>query len=228
MKIEFLGTRGNVEPSAPCHSKHSGLLVDQKYLFDIGEKVFLERKPEAIFITHLHPDHAFFVESSEKKLSYNKPIYAPEQHKKADITVLEKKISLNDHIITPIPTIHSKTVKSQAYLIEKNEKRVLYTGDLIWIEKKHHDKIKNLDAVITDGSFIRKGGLVRRGKEEGKLFGHQGIPDQIRLFDDYTDRIIFTHFGSWFYEDIEESRKKIKSLASIKLEVAYDGLIIKI
>ena len=41
MKIQILGTRGEVEPSAPYHARHSGILIDDRFMFDLGEKEFL-------------------------------------------------------------------------------------------------------------------------------------------------------------------------------------------
>lgn len=45
MKITILGTRGEIEESAPYHSKKSGVLVNDILLLDIGDKNFLEYKP---------------------------------------------------------------------------------------------------------------------------------------------------------------------------------------
>ena len=84
-----------------------------------------------------------------------------------------------------------------------------------------------VDLVITEGSYIRKGGLVRRDKETGALFGHAGIPDLLRLFSPFTGHILLTHFGSWFYKDIRESRRKLKKLGKdygITVHVGYDGM----
>jgi len=50
---------GEIRKSCPYHSKHPGVLIDEKILLDIGEEEFLKYKPEYVFITHLHPDHAF-------------------------------------------------------------------------------------------------------------------------------------------------------------------------
>lgn len=228
LELEILGSRAKIEETAPNYSLHSGLLVDGKLLFDVGEKEYLEKDPEYIFITHLHPDHAFFVTNELNSLDCT--IYAPEKSEEVDVTVLNESIELDGYRITPVPTHHSKLVDSQAYIIAKGGKRLLYTGDLIWINKEYHDKLQDLDLVITDGSYIRKGGLVRRDEETGQIYGHNGIPDLVNLFKKFTDRIIFTHFGGWFYDDIEESRKKIEdpSEEGVSVEAAHDGMKLKI
>ena len=81
MKIKILGTRGEIEASALYHSRHSGVLIDKKILLDIGEEEFLKYKPKYILITHLHPDHAFFVREPEKRAKIRIPIYTPKDLK---------------------------------------------------------------------------------------------------------------------------------------------------
>ena len=226
--IRVLGTRGEIEPSLPYHAKHSGVLVDDKILFDLGEKEFLEYLPQYIFITHLHPDHAFFVdETFESDIL----LYAPEKYENLNVSILEHKIELDDFSITPVPTHHSKLVKSTAYLLEKDGKKILYTGDLIWINKEYHPLIGECDMVITDGSFIRKGGRITRDKSSGQIYGHGGIPDLVQLLSSFTRTILFVHFGSWFYENVRESRQKLKQLAAkedINIVVGYDGMELEI
>ena len=223
MKIKILGTRGEIKPTLPKHSKHGGVLIDEKIMFDLGEQEFLKYKPKAIFITHLHPDHAFFVIDPTK---INLPIYAPENFAEQKIRLLKKKIKIEGYTVTPIPTHHTKLVKSTAYSIEKEPYKILYTGDVIWINKEYHHLLQNLDLVITEGSFIRKGGMIRRDKS-GKLYGHAGIPNLIRLFAPFTKNILFMHFGSWFYKDTEKAHQKIAKLGEenkIKTIVGYDGM----
>lgn len=227
MKIEFLGTKGNIEASASYHSKHSGVLVDQKILFDLGEKEFLGRKPKYIFITHLHPDHAFFVTQGIGELGI--PIFAPEKSSSDPTLKLAQTVRVASHKVTPIPTVHSQKVKSMAYLVEYNTRRLLYTGDLIWVNEECQGLINGLDLVITDGSFMRKKGMIRKDKASGNIYGHNGIPDLVNLFRDFTDHIVFTHFGNWFYKDIENSKRMIEALGNrVKVESAYDGLVIEI
>ena len=227
MKIKILGTRGEIEASLPRHSKHSGVLIDNALLMDLGEREFLQTKPKWIFTTHLHPDHAIFV---QEPIKTNIPIYAPEKYQNGiKVKVLKKEIGVGPYKIKPIPTHHSIKVKSVAYLIKKGKYKILYTGDMIWINKKYHHLFKDLNLVITEGSFMRKGGMVRRSKKTGQIYGHTGIPNLIKLFKNYTDHILFMHFGSWFYKDIQKTKEKIKKLAkenNITLRIGYDGLSI--
>src|SRR5581483_12410050 len=124
MKIKVLGTRGEIEESARYHSKKSGVLLDNKILLDCGNKKFLTYIPDHILITHLHPDHAYFVRYGEKPETEAK-IFTPEKYDAEPITITKKAFKFGTYKITPIPTIHSIKVKSNAYLIENNNKKIL-------------------------------------------------------------------------------------------------------
>jgi hypothetical protein len=98
---------------------------------------------------------------------------------------------------------------------------------MIWIEKQYHHLFGTLDLVITEASSMRLGGFVRREKNSGAIFGHTGVPNLIELFKKYTPRLLFAHFGSWFYEDTKNSRQTFARLAKkndIEIIVGYDGL----
>ncbi|MEK7612647.1 MAG: MBL fold metallo-hydrolase [Patescibacteria group bacterium] len=226
MNIRILGTRGEIPLSAPRHRNHSGMLVDDTILFDLGERKFLDYDPKAIFITHLHPDHAAFVRT--QFMLPHVPIYAPETTypflRKA------KKVSMAPYCITPIPTDHSRKVKSCAYLIERSGTRILYTGDLYWMRKNYRQKLGELDCIVTEGSFLKEGGMIRTDAA-GERLGHAGIPNLIRLFKPYTKKIIFIHFGSWFFRNIRHSHTAISALGEkygLSLVVAYDGMTLTI
>jgi ribonuclease BN (tRNA processing enzyme) len=223
MHLTVLGTRGEVEESAPSHSRHSGMLIDRTLLFDIGEKEYLGLRPARIFITHLHPDHAFFITDPAP---VDVPVSGPEAYD-GTVTAMNSPVALGPYTITPIPTHHSKLVKSVAYLVRKGGESLLYTGDLIWINREYHHLFDPVDLVITDGSLIRKGGRIRRDAETGTLYGHSGIPDLVRLFAPVTSRILFVHFGSWFYEDIDAAQEQIAALGEeygVSVRAAHDGM----
>lgn len=227
MHLKVLGTRGEIQRSLPRYSKHSGLLIDGKLLIDLGEKSYLKYHPKWILITHLHPDHAYFVRSGCKEIPETKAvIFAPEKFQN-EVQIFNRKQKLGPYSIKPIPTHHSKHVQSQAYLIEKSGKSILYTGDLVWIDKKYHSFFNQVDLVITDGSFLREGGLVRQDTETKKLFGHTGIPNLIRLFQPFTENILFIHFGTWFFRNTKAGRQKLLALGkeyNINILVGHDGL----
>ncbi|RJR32278.1 hypothetical protein C4569_00020 [Candidatus Parcubacteria bacterium] len=229
MKIKFLGTRGEIKVSHPKYNKHSAILIDDELMFDLGEKNYLDYKPKRIFITHLHPDHAFFVTLPSK---FKTPLFLPENFRSnLDVTVLKKTYSYRDYDITPVYTVHSRLVKSQGYLIEKSRQKIFYSGDVAWITVKERKKLKRLDLAITDASYIAYKGLIIKNGKTGQICGHTGIPDLVNLLKPYTKKIYLMHYGSWFYKDIKKAKEKVSLLAkkeSVDIGMACDGLEIKI
>jgi ribonuclease BN (tRNA processing enzyme) len=224
MKIKVLGTRGEIEQTAPRHSRHSGLLVDGRLLFDLGEREFLDTRPRRVFITHLHPDHAFFV---REPAPLGVPVYAPETRAAIPgVRIFPGEMSFRGYSIRAIPTHHSFKVKSTAYLVEKRGRRLLYTGDLFWINKELHPLLEGLDLVVTEASFIRRGGMIRRDRATGTPYGHAGVPNLIELFGKFAANILFVHFGAWFYEGARKSRRTLAALGKqngVRALAGYDG-----
>lgn len=224
MKIKILGTRGKIEPKAEGHSRHTGYLLDEKILIDLGEEAYLEHHPEAIIFTHFHPDHAFFVPEKEK-FTPKIALFGPEAHELIpNLNVISGKFEVEGYSFTPIPVIHALKLKSLGYLIEKDGKRIFITGDVAWIEKANLAGLPPIDLVITEATFMKKGGRINSKKD--KIFGHTGVPDLIRLLSPHAKKIAFCHYGEWFFENpSEESRKKIKALEEeVELIPAHDGM----
>ena len=143
MIVQILGTRGEIESHAPKHSKHSGILVDNKFLIDIGEPEYLNYDPEFILITHWHPDHAYFTRV-KKKIKFDVPVYAPELLNNFDqIQIAIEPFIKNGYAITPVPTIHSLKLESQGYIIAKNGKEFFILAT--WLRFK-----KNFIAFFTN------------------------------------------------------------------------------
>jgi ribonuclease BN (tRNA processing enzyme) len=221
--ITILGTRGNVESAAPRYSRHSGILVDGLLLLDVGEKEYLKLRPKYVFITHLHPDHAAI---EPHDLHKGTEIYAPESSPRLPmIRIISEAVRVGAYTVTPIPTVHSQRVKSVGYIVEKNGERFLYTSDLVEIKPRFRRLLRGMDLVITEGSFIRSQGLIRKDTKTGLPIGHNGIPDLVRFFTRHTNRIVVTHFGTWFFKNIEQSRRRIESLGDgVQVIAAYDGM----
>jgi glyoxylase-like metal-dependent hydrolase (beta-lactamase superfamily II) len=228
MKIKILGTRGKIEPKSEGHIRHTGFLLDEKLLIDVGEKEYMNYRPAAVVFTHFHPDHAFFVPEQEK-FTPKIPLFGPEAHELIpELKVISGKFEVAGYSFTPVPVIHALKLKSLGYIIEKEEKRLFITGDVAWIEKANLTEIPPLDLVITEASFINKGGRINRKKD--RIFGHTGVPDLIRLLSPHTKKIAFCHYGEWFFENpIEESKQQIKALEEeVELIPAHDGMELEI
>ena len=221
--LSILGTRGNVESAARRYSRHSGILVDGLILLDAGEKEYLKLHPKYVFITHLHPDHAAL---EARDVHKGIEIYAPQSSPHLPMMrIISQPVRVGAYTVTPIPTVHSQRVQSVGYLVENNGVRFLYTSDLVKIKPRFHRLLSGLDLVVTEGSFIRSKGLIRKDRKSGLPIGHNGIPDLVRFFSRYTNRIVITHFGTWFFKDIAQSRQKIESLGnSVQVIAAYDGM----
>lgn len=229
MKIEVLGTRAKIKPSAPRYQNHTGFLIDDLLLLDVGEEHFLKRKPKAIVFTHFHPDHAFFV--FEQQIFQPKvPHYGPEPHELLpQVQTITESFVVQGYKFTPIPVIHALSLRSLGYVVEKEGVRVLFTGDVAWIEKAYLENLEPLDLIITEATFIRKGGRINRSGD--RIYGHTGIPDLIRLLGHLAPRMLFTHFGEWFYADVEAGPQKIRDFQTrniSELIPAHDGFVITV
>jgi Beta-lactamase superfamily domain len=227
MRLKILGTRGNILPSAPKYAQHSGILVDARILLDLGEAAYLRYRPQRIFITHLHPDHAAFLRT---EVVTDAEIYLPEPTPKVPAArVMSRPVQSGSYRIVPVPTVHSLKVRSLGYVVEKGGRRVFFSSDLVSIQRRYHRWLRRLDLVITEGSYMRRGGLVRTDPMSGRPFGHTGIPNLIEFFRPFTSRIVISHFGSWFYKDIAASIRQIASLGDgVQTSAAHDGLVIDI
>jgi len=180
MKIKVLGTRANIKLQHTLHSKHTGILCDHKIMLDLGEKEFLSENPKAVFITHLHPDHAFFINGEEKLKPENAClIYTPQNPgklKNLKVIKTNKAVYVDDYKIIPIPVSHSLKVKSFGYIIEKKSKRIFFSGDVAGIEDKYMEQLGKLDMVITEGSFLEKEECCAEIKIQDKYLGTQAFP----------------------------------------------------
>jgi len=223
--IKVLGSRGEIEQSAPRHSRHSGLLIDGRLLFDLGEREFLETRPWRVFLTHLHPDHAFFLRDPAP-LGFR--VYAPESRAGFPeiLSFPPGEMSFRSFSIRAVPTHHSLKAKSSAYLVQKGSRRILYTGDMFWISKEYHPLLEGLDLVVTEASFLRKGGMIRRDRAAGAAYGHAGVPDLLDFFRKFTATILFMHYGSWFYGNARGSRRMLAALGKqkgVRVYASFDG-----
>src|ERR1700758_4663163 len=72
MRLRFYGTRGYVEEKSRAHSGHSAFTIEAegfRLLCDFGQNrrgLLKKIRPDSIFVSHAHPDHAWGLEEGTK------------------------------------------------------------------------------------------------------------------------------------------------------------------
>jgi glyoxylase-like metal-dependent hydrolase (beta-lactamase superfamily II) len=86
MKLTLLGTRGEMEARTRRHRMHTALLVSHRghdVMIDCGLDwlgKFERLHPDAIVLTHAHPDHAWGLKNGAPC-----PVFAPEKPRLCDL-----------------------------------------------------------------------------------------------------------------------------------------------
>jgi ribonuclease BN (tRNA processing enzyme) len=248
MEVTFLGTRGEIEETSPTHKLHSGILLEAdqtRVLLDLGEASFLETSPDAVIITHAHPDH-FSKELKGKEISI--PVYSTA----GILTLLDTNFKVNLKERRPVKgpfsigslsfdyrdTLHSLKTPSIAIRAEHSGKAVVYSSDVIHIYGRK-GLLSNSDLYIGDASTLTRG-LIRRDKKTKEVYGHTGVGTQITwCLEDGVKKIVFTHLGSEavkagdkeleeFFNNLCKEKAEKKSLSPIPVLVAKDGMKVEV
>jgi len=226
-KLVFLGTKGEIEKSSSRHRYHSSLLLVSegvKLLIDYGvlhQYSLEEIDPEAILITHAHPDHYLWL---EEEVRTEIPVYLTREtldygkFKPINPKIIEPgaEFAIAPFTCLPYRVLHSVRCPAVGYKIRTPEKTILYNPDLVDIVDKE-SILEGASYYIGDGSAIRANLVRRRGDQ---IFGHARIMTQVNWCRKHgIPNIIFTHLGE---ETIEEEEAFRAEHAEVTL--AYDGM----
>jgi len=231
LKLTFMGTKGEIEESAPGHQYHSSLLLEtggRRLLIDYGllhHYGLNEIKPDAILITHAHPDHYSWLKQTieteapvyliRETLGYGK--FKPQQSR---VIIPGQEFEVGAFQCLAYRVIHSIRCPAVGYKIKVDSKTLVYNSDLVDIVDKEK-VLTGVDYYIGDGSGI-KANLVRRRGDT--LFGHTRISTQIHWCQQHNIRhIIFTHLGK---ETI--ARETEFKAEHPEVTLAYDGMEIRV
>lgn len=237
MKIKFLGTRGYIKIKSRRHNRHTSTMIianGKRVMIDCGldwAKKVWTIKPDAIVITHAHPDHAWglrdgapcpvYATAESWELMRNFSIALDLRHTMKPYV----KKTIGGIIFETFPVAHSIRAPGVGYRICANGHTIFCVHDLVYIEKRAQ-ALRNVELYIGDGATISRP-MVR--KRDGILFGHTPISTQLTWCKkEKVPQVIITHCGSQIVgNDGRVIAAKIQALAKergVMARIAYDGL----
>jgi ribonuclease BN (tRNA processing enzyme) len=236
MKLSFLGTKANIETANRRHARHSALLVSyygQRIMIDCGadwRQRIGDIAPDAVCLTHAHPDHAWGLADGIAC-----PVYAsPETLEGIANFPIDTRIEIAPR--TPIefrhgltfeafPVVHSLRAPAIGYRIRGGRRAVFYVPDVVDIEERE-SALKGIDLYIGDGSSLIRS-LVRR--HDDKLFGHTTMRAQLGWCAECgVARALFTHCGTGIVTgDERRLGARLRAMGrerGVDAAIAYDGM----
>lgn len=222
MLLRFHGTKGYVEAKSRTHSGHSAFTIEAagfRLLCDFGENRrgrLASIAPDAIFISHAHPDHAWglsegaamtvFASEATHELLRDYPLT------RRSILVPGRPETVGPFRLTAFPVLHSVRCPCVAARIETPDGVVVYSGDLISFDSPD-EALADALVYVGDGSTLTES-LVRR-HPSGVLVGHTTVRAQLGwLAKAGVPRAIFSHFGE------EPIRMGYRALSAVLKELA--------
>ena len=135
-----------------------------------------------------------------------------------------QSVKFEDYTITAVESLHDINQGSLLYLIEKDNKNLLYATDTVPFSSKALDLLKNkdLDCLILDhtyGDVENCGGHLNKKQfleEIEKLKQIKAISNKTKIYANHI-----SHEGCPYHEEMEKQANGL-------YEIAYDGLEIKL
>jgi ribonuclease BN (tRNA processing enzyme) len=235
VKLTFLGTRGEIEARTSRHRMHSSLMVSYRgseIMVDCGTDwlgQINDLRPEAILVTHAHPDHAWRLKGGVPC-----PVYAPEEawriiqdYDIQDQRVVEhrKAMEVGGMVFEAFAVEHSIRAPAVGYRISGGRATIFYAPDVVYVHDREQ-ALRGAKLYVGDGATVVRSMVRKRGDA---LFGHTPIRTQLTWCQkEGVPRAIFTHCGTELVTGDEPSLVgRIKEMAcerGVQADVAHDGM----
>lgn len=230
MKLRFLGTRGEIDIRTRLHRMHSSLQVSYKghaVMIDCGLD-WLRRidrmHPDAIVLTHAHPDHAWGLKNGAPC-----PVYATQQTWRIierfpvlDRTTIGPRRPFDIHGVTleAFPVEHSIRAPAVGYRVAAGASSIFYVPDLVFIYDAP-EALSGIRLYIGDGATLRRPIVRKRGTS---LVGHSPIRTQVGWCrQEGVWKAVFTHCGSEIVR--ADSRQITRAVRDFGLDQGVDTRI---
>ena len=240
MKVSVLssGSKGN---TTYIETKKTKLLIDagnsNKYIINrLSELNVNPNDLDAILITHVHSDHIKGLPILTKKtkacIYMTEKMYPYLNYVPNYKIINEDKFTIKDIEIDVIKTSHD-TEESVGYIINNNNKSIVYITDTGYINRKYYDILNNRNIYILEsnhdiemlnnGSYpfeLRK----RILSDKGHLSNYDSAKYLAKFIGDNTEKIILAHLS-------EENNTEELALNTLKErlnkeKIPFDNIII--
>lgn len=235
MKLTFLGTRGYIEESSERHRRHTATMVEyegKRVMIDCGED-WLGRigevRPQAILVTHAHPDHADGLRAGAPC-----PVYASVEawETMEDFPIDSRAtvepgapVEVRGMTFTFFPVEHSTRRPAGGYRVSAGRVDVFYVPDVVYIRDREA-ALSGCKVYVGDGATVSRS-MVR--KPEDHLIGHTPIRTQLTWCQkEGVPLAVFTHLGSEIVVGgDDEAMRTLRPLAAergVEARLAFDGM----
>ncbi|RPI62897.1 MAG: MBL fold metallo-hydrolase [Lysobacterales bacterium] len=218
---------------------HTATLVEYRgtrVMIDCGE-TWLGRlddlRPDAIVITHAHPDHAFGLKHGSPC-----PVYATRSAWRAlrrfpippcrrRTLRLRDSVAIGRIAVEAFSVVHSIRAPAVGYRVSAGRVKVFYVPDVVSIRARS-EALRDISVYIGDGAAITRN-MVRRERKTGTPIGHTPISRQLDWCrDEGVPRMIVTHCGSDIVgRDEAAAIARLETLAALRgvaIAIAHDGM----
>lgn len=192
----------------------------------------LQPPPDAIVLTHAHPDHAWGLRNGAPC-----PVCATRQTWKvlAHFDIQQRCLidigrpnEIAGILFEPFSVEHSIRCPAVGYRISAGRQGFFYVPDLVSIHRRH-EALGGLSLYIGDGATTRRPLIRRRGR---RRIGHCTIGEQLNWCrEERIDHAVFTHCGSGIVSDHQNALLIVVAMGKEKgvdAVIACDGMELQV